>query len=152
MSKKLFNIATYLILCIGFTGCSNKMEELTPDMMDGAYHDGAPRLIIHGTVSNTGDETLPGIYVSVFGVREANEPDILWYNYAITDSLGKYTIIRYRGRETPVEVTVVATDSTDVYQEQVLFVPVKYDYYTLYTGEQQNYNGYVNADFTLEAK
>ena len=108
---------------------------------------GLPRMIISGKVTNTSSEPLEGIYVAVFGVREPEEKDIITYNYAITDTAGQYTIIRYRGRELPTEVTVVATDSTGVYQEQVIFAPVTYDKEYRYSNEP--YNAFVNADFVL---
>ena len=108
---------------------------------------GLPRMIISGTVTNTSSKPLQGICVSVFGVREPNEKDIITYNYAITDTAGQYTIIRYRGREMPTEVTVVAMDSTGVYQEQILFAPITYD--TMYVYGNEPFNAFVKADFVL---
>ena len=139
MKKHLFTILT--LICICSIGCSIKeagMEPMSP---------GLPRMIISGTVTNTSSEPLQGIYVSVFGVREPNEKDIITYNYAITDTAGQYTIIRYRGREMPTEVTVVATDSTGVYQEQVIFAQITYD--TMYVYGNEPFNAFVKADFIL---
>ena len=139
MKKHLFIIVLTLI-CFSSVGCSKRdtYEPIPP---------GLPRMIISGKVTNTSSEPLEGIYVAVFGVREPDEKDIITYNYAITDTAGQYTIIRYRGRELPTEVTVVATDSTGVYQEQVIFAPVTYDIGYQYGYEQ--YNAFVNADFVL---
>ena len=139
MKKYLFIIVLTLI-CFSSVGCSKRdtYEPIPP---------GLPRMIISGTVTNTSSEPLEGIHVSVFGVREPDEIDIITYNYAITDTAGQYTIIRYRGREMPTEVTVVATDSTGVYQEQVIFAPVTYD--TEYRYGNEPYNAFVNADFVL---
>jgi len=139
MKKHLFIIVLTLI-CFSSVGCSKRdtYEPIPP---------GLPRMIISGTVTNTSSEPLEGIYVSVFGVREPDEKDIITYNYAITDTAGQYTIIRYRGRELPTEVTVVATDSTGVYQEQVIFAPVTYD--KEYRSGNEPYNAFVNADFVL---
>ena len=139
MKKHLFIIVLTLI-CFSSVGCSKRdtYEPIPP---------GLPRMIISGTVTNTSSEPLEGIYVSVFGVREPDEKDIITYNYAITDTAGQYTIIRYRGREMPTEVTVVATDSTGVYEEQVIFAPVTYDKEYRYSNEP--YNAFVNADFVL---
>lgn len=109
-----------------------------------------PRLVIRGMVHNEQGEALAGIYVSEISVREANEPDILSYNYAVTDTAGHYTIIRYRGRELPAEVTVVATDSTGVYREAVLFAPVLYDSMETRNGKEPH-NGFVTADFILQS-
>ncbi len=139
MKKHLFTILT--LICICYIGCSTKeagMEPMSP---------GLPRMIISGAVTNTSSEPLQGIYVSVFGVREPNEKDIITYNYAITDTAGQYTIIRYRGREIPTEVTVVATDSMGVYQEQILFAPITYD--TVYVYGNEPFNAFVKADFVL---
>lgn len=139
MKKHLFIIVLTLI-CFSSVGCSKRdtYEPIPP---------GLPRMIISGTVTNTSSEPLEGIYVSVFDVREPDEKDIITYNYAITDTAGQYTIIRYRGRELPTEVTVVATDSTGVYQEQVIFAPVTYD--KEYRSGNEPYNAFVNADFVL---
>ena len=139
MKKHLF-IIVLILICFSSVGCSkrNTYEPIPP---------GLPRMIISGTVTNTSSEPLEGIYVSVFGVREPDEKDIITYNYAITDTAGQYTIIRYRGRELPTEVTVVATDSTGVYQEQVIFAPVTYD--KEYRSGNEPYNAFVNADFVL---
>ena len=139
MKKHLFIILLTLI-CFSSVGCS-KRDTYEPIPL------GLPRMIISGKVTNTSSEPLPGIYVAVFGVREPEEKDIITYNYAITDTAGQYTIIRYRGREMPTEVTVVATDSTGVYQEQVIFAPVTYDKEYRYSNEP--YNAFVNADFVL---
>ena len=114
----------------------------------------APRMIISGHVTNSVHEPLPGIYVSVPSVREPNERDILSYNYAITDNAGQYTIIRYRGRELPTEVTVVATDSTGLYSSQYIFAPVTYDSIQTYLSVEPYraitpFNAYVEADFVL---
>lgn len=108
----------------------------------------SPRLIVRGKVTNTADEPLQGIYVSIFDVREAMEPDILTYNYAITDSVGKYAIIRYRGRECPTVITVVATDSTGIYEEQLVSVSVTYDSIQTSSGKLPH-NAFVTADFIL---
>lgn len=113
------------------------------------FDSGVPRLIITGTVTNTESEPLENIYVAVYGVREENEKDILTYNYAITDSDGQYTIIRYRGRELPAEVTIVATDSTETYVSQTLFATFTYDQDTLSNGTIEPFNGYATADFQL---
>ena len=139
MKKHLFIIVLTLI-CFSFVGCSQRdtYEPIPP---------GLPRMIISGTVTNTSSEPLQGIHVAVFGVREPEEKDIITYNYAITDTAGQYTIIRYRGREMPTEVTVVATDSTGVYQEQILFAPISYD--TAYVYGNELFNAFVNADFVL---
>ena len=131
------------VLGLVLTGCAKS------DSIDPAFaNSGAPRMVILGNVTNTSHQVLSGIYVSVPGVREPGERDALSYNYAITDSAGQYTIIRYRGRELPTEVTVVATDSTGKYREQYIFAPVTYDSIPTYTGRTP-YNAYVKADFVL---
>lgn len=108
----------------------------------------SPRLIVRGKVTNAADEPLQGIYVSIFDVREATEPDILTYNYAITGLVGKYSIIRYRGRECPTVITVVATDSTGIYEEQLVTAPVTYDYIQTSSGKMPH-DAFVTADFVL---
>lgn len=142
------NLSIRLLLTIipfVLIGCMSKEGypvEYDPDSL------GMPRLVVSGTVVDTANTPLPDIYVSIFGVREPGETDIITYNYAVTDSVGQYTIIRYRGRELPMEVTVVATDSTGVYQQQLLFAPVTYD--TIQTNNGNiPYNAYVTADFVL---
>ena len=145
--NRTFLIGLLTVAGIVFSGCSNnnRADKPEPDA------PGAPRLVVSGHVTNTANEPLLGIAVSVFGVREAQETDILSYNYALTDSAGQYTIIRYRGRELPVEVTVVATDSAGLYAEQTRICQVSYD--SIQTGYTPNtkspYNGFVTADFIL---
>ena len=146
MNRYIF-IVLSLALAIGFAGCAvNGYTDNRPYPSNGS-----PRLVVSGHVTDTANQPLPGIAVSVFGVREAQEPDILSYNYALTDSAGRYTIVRYRGRELPVEVTVVATDSAGLYQEQSRICQVSYD--SIQTGYSSSskspYNAFVTADFVL---
>lgn len=132
-------------------GCSKKesVDDLisaSPDEWE--YNPGLPRLIVSGSVSNTDGQALEGIYVAVYGVRERNEMPLISYNYAVTDTAGQYTIIRYRGREMPMEVSLVATDSTGVYKEQTVYAPVRYD--TIFSPKgKEPYNAFVTADFIL---
>lgn len=145
MIKKINILFALLPVIFFFSACSPASDISGPD-----NYLGAPRLIVEGKVSNTSGEALPGIYVSIYGVREANEKDILFYNYAVTDTAGQYTIIRYRGREQPAEVTVVATDSTGIYQEQTIFAPVVYrKEWSYITNSEVPYDGIVTADFVL---
>ena len=131
-------------------GCSKKesVDNLTASPDAWEYNPGLPRLIVSGSVSNTDGQALEGIYVAVYGVREHNEKPLISYNYAITDTAGQYTIIRYRGREMPMEVSLVATDSTGVYKEQTVYAPVTYDTIRTAKGEEP-YNAFVTADFIL---
>lgn len=161
MRKNLF-ILFLIALCSGFAGCKADSPSdgktdveggawiVNPDGTESAgyYTSASPRLIVSGTVTNTASQPLSGIYVALPGVREPGEPDILTYNYSITDSLGQYTIIRYRGREVPEEITVVATDSTGLYPEQYIFAPVTYDY-ALVKNKKIPYNGYATVNFEL---
>ena len=158
MRKNLY-ILFLIALCSGFAGCAkseaadplggnNGWWITNPGTESGYYSSASPRLIVQGTVTNTADQPLGGIYVALPSVREPNEPDILTYNYSITDSLGKYTIIRYRGREVPMEITVVATDSTGLYPEQYIFAPVTYDT-ALVQNQKIPYNGYATVNFEL---
>jgi len=148
MKRNLYILFLLTAFCTAFIGCSLK-EGIDP--IYPPFDDAGPRLVISGTVTDTAGRGLPGISVAVYGVREANEPDILSYNCAVTDSVGRYMIIRYRGREMPVEVSVVATDPLDIYEEQVLFVPVTYDFVQdpLHQSEEVPYNGFVTADFVM---
>lgn len=140
--RKYIHFIVLLIACGLLAGCSMKYD---PSVRFNA----SPRLIINGLVTNTSGDPLEGIYVAVLNVREENEPDILTYNYSVTDSVGQYTIIRYRGREYPAEITVVATDSTGTYPEQYRFAPVTYD--TIYDGRgvKTPFNGYATINFKL---
>lgn len=140
--RKYIHFIVLVIACGLLAGCSMKYD---PSVRFNA----SPRLIINGLVTNTAGDPLEGIYVAVLNVREENEPDILTYNYSITDSVGQYTIIRYRGREYPAEITVVATDSTGTYPEQYRFAPVTYD--TIYDdrGVKTPFNGYATINFKL---
>lgn len=147
MKTKRYMYGLLTILFPALIGCSAE----TPGgwgLEDWNNQNGSPRLVVKGKVTNIVGEPLQGIAVSVFGVREPDEPDVLSYNYALTNSAGNYTIVRYRGRELPTEVTVVATDSTGIYEEQLLFATVTYDSIQTPSGKQP-YNAFVNADFSL---
>lgn len=87
---------------------------------DPLAYTNAERLIVKGCVTNEAAQPLQGIRVDVYGVREAKEPDLVNYNYAITDSAGNYTIVRYMGREMPNEVTVEAIDPQNIYKPQAI--------------------------------
>lgn len=120
-------------------GCMSKNDMADPP----TAFEGAPRLVIHGSVADDEDHALEGIHVAVYGVRDENEKDVSGYNYALTDTAGEYTIIRYRGREMPSSITVVATDLNDVYSAQDEDFEVRYDSVG---------NGFVTADFVLKAQ
>jgi len=123
-------------LMFGLAGCS-KVPENPPDISNGLS---IPRIFVRGHVSNESGEPLGGICVAIYGVRKEQEPDIETYNYAFTDVEGDYEIVRDRGREKPVEMTVVATDSTGYYKQKVQFVAIEYD---------AEGHGSVTADFVL---
>ena len=123
-------------LMFNLFGCS-KGSDIPPDISNGLS---IPRIFVRGHVSNETGESLGGIFVAIYGVRRAQEPDIETYNYAITDVDGDYEIVRDCNREKPVEVTVVATDSTGYYKQQVQFVTIEYS--------EDGY-GSVIADFVL---
>lgn len=145
IARALCSLLSALVLA----SCSMSAVAPTDEDASTGISEGSPRLIIRGTVSDTVNQPLQGIYVAVYGVREETEKDILTYNYAFTDSAGHYTIIRYRGRLLPTELTVVATDSAGIYAEQVLFAPITYDSIRTNDGISAPFNGYVTADFLL---
>lgn len=145
--RKNICILFLIAFCGIFAGCAENYDN-SQDIYNPDYTSASPRLIVNGTVTNTADQPLSGIYIALPSVREPNEPEILTYNYSVTDSLGRYTIIRYRGREVPTEITVVATDSTGLYPEQYIFAPVTYD--SAYIGKDKiPYNGYATVNFKL---
>ena len=150
MKREHYIYGLLIVLASVLIGCS-KYDAIPPGYPNDGWSDfgGTPRLVVKGTVTNTADEPLQGMYVAIYGVREEGEPDVLSYNYARTDSVGRYTIVRYRGREIPAEVTVVATDSAGIYQEQIRFATVSSDSIDTRTGKQP-YNAFVTADFVLE--
>ena len=127
-----------LMTLIG-NGCMSNNDMAYPPTV----FEGAPRLVIHGSVADDEDHALEGIHVAVYGVRDENEKYLSGYNYALTDTAGEYSIIRYRGREMPSSITVVATDLNDVYSAQDADFEVRYDSVG---------NGFVTADFVLKAQ
>ena len=167
--KKNIGILILSLVLIGFwTGCK-KSSNLIPPSSSGSqgpsasdpdpYEDVAPRMVVSGTVTNEDGEALEGIYIVLDGIREPDEPDIAFYNYAWTDSIGKYTIIRYRGRECPDEVTVIAIDPENIYKEQVQNCSVTYNMGEHddwdpedWESEKAEYDAFVFADFILEKK
>ena len=146
----IISLSVVLSLCISCRNKGDSAEIDDPSWYNEADASGLPRLVISGQINNTNHEALSGIYVSVFGVRQEMETNIITYNYAVSDSLGQYLIIRYRGRELPAEVTLVATDSTGLYQEQLRVCEIIYDsVFIEREGRNIPYNGYVTADFVL---
>ena len=118
MKRYYVHILAVLFGCM-LTGCAKNAGDLPggADWLSGNL----PRLIVSGCVTDEAAQPLQGIRIDIYGVREETEPDILSYNYALTDSAGMYIICRYLGREVPAEVTIVATDPQDQYSEQTLF-------------------------------
>ena len=117
MKRYSIYILAALFGCM-LAGCA-KSE--SPEGGDAWLGANVPRLVVSGCVINESAEPLQGIRIDIYGVREETEPDVLSYNYALTDSAGMYIICRYLGREIPAEVTIVATDPHDQYNEQTLF-------------------------------
>ena len=135
-THSLFIISLCLLVGVSFSSC------MTADVY---YTDiETARLVVSGMVTYADGSKASGIRVSIYGVREETEADMNTYNYAITDTAGEYTIIRYRGRECPKEVVVVASDPTNVYAEQTIFAPIHYDHLN-----GKEHNGYATADFLL---
>lgn len=144
MRKNQYILFLLLVCLSALSACSSS------DHID--FNDpqsGAARLVILGSVSNTSGEALSGIQVSVDDIRQPQETDMFTYNYAITDSTGHYTIIRYRGRELPTQLTVTATDPAQHYAAQTQIVPIRYDSISINQQDKQPYNGYAEADFIL---
>jgi hypothetical protein len=116
-THSLLIISLCLLVGVSFSSCT------TPNV---DYADIATaRLVVSGVVTYADGSKANGIKVSIYGVRAETEfADMNTYNYAITDQKGEYTIIRYRGRECPTEVVVVASDPNNVYAEQTIFAPI----------------------------
>lgn len=137
----------FIFLCLASTlivSCSvknwgdhNSMEDI-PDV---------PRLIIRGLVSDSAStEPLSAIRVSIAGMEEQTA---LGYNYAFTDTTGRYIISRYLGRAIPDSLVLVASDTTGVYeaQEQKL---IREEHYFLDDLKQSGLN--LTVDFVLKKK
>lgn len=140
-THSLLIISLCLLVGVSFSSCT------TPDV---DYADIATaRLVVSGVVTYADGSKANGIKVSIYGVRAETEfADMNTYNYAITDQKGEYTIIRYRGRECPTEVVVVASDPTNVYAEQTLFAPITYNS----SPTQDKFNGFATANFVMHKK
>lgn len=141
-THSLFIISLCLLMGVSFSSCSS-----TPDVY---YTDiETARLVVSGVVTYADGSKASGIKVSIYGVRAETEfADMNTYNYAITDKKGEYTIIRYRGRECPTEVVVVASDPNNVYAEQTIFASITYD--STPTGDK--FNGFATANFVMHKK
>lgn len=140
-THSLFIISLCLLVGVSFSSCN------TPDV---DYTDiETARLVVSGVVTYADGSKASGIKVSIYGVRAETEfADMNTYNYAITDQKGEYTIIRYRGRECPTEVVVVASDPNNVYAEQTIFAPITYDS----SPTQDKFNGFATANFVMHKK
>ena len=131
------------------TACKGKTSGEVVDPICGTGEgNAAPQLTIKGQVADSNGIPLENIKVALYGVREETERDIYAYNYALTDSLGRYYIVRYRGNNCPQEVTLVVSDLAAIYKEQTILVPVKYDSIVC-NSILKPYNGFVTADFVL---
>ena len=150
--KKHTVILSLTALCaLLFVGCAAGPKEWEGGnimLYDDRYY--GQHLIAKGQVTNEQGEPLEGIRVAIYGVREETEKDLLTYNYNLTDSTGQYTIVRYAGRDTLTEVTLVATDTTNVYAEQTIFAPVVYEQDETMRGYKTN--AMVTADFVLQSR
>lgn len=136
-THSLFIISLCLLVGVSFSSCFT-------DSVDYADIETA-RLVVSGVVTYADGSKANGIKVSIYGVRAETEfADMNTYNYAITDTKGEYTIIRYRGHEYPREVTVVVSDPNNVYLEQTIIAPIHYDHLN-----GKEHNGYATADFLL---
>ena len=140
-THSLLIISLCLLVGVSFSSCT------TPNV---DYADIATaRLVVSGVVTYADGSKANGIKVSIYGVRAETEfADMNTYNYAITDQKGEYTIIRYRGRECPTEVVVVASDPTNVYAEQTIFAPITYNS----SPTQDKFNGFATANFVMHKK
>ena len=140
-THSLFIISLCLLVGVSFSSCF-------PTNVDYADIETA-RLVVSGVVTYADGSKASGIKVSIYGVRAETEfADMNTYNYAITDQKGEYTIIRYRGRECPKEVVVVASDPNNVYAEQTIFAPITYDS----SPTQDKFNGFATANFVMHKK
>ena len=140
-THSLFIISLCLLMGVSFSSCTTN---------DVNYTDiETARLVVSGVVTYADGSKANGIKVSIYGVRAETEfTDMNTYNYAITDQKGEYTIIRYRGRECPTEVVVVASDPNNVYAEQTIFAPITYDS----SPTQDKFNGFATANFVMHKK
>ena len=140
-THSLFIISLCLLMGVSFSSCTRA---------DVDYADTeTARLVVSGVVTYADGSKASGIRVSIYGVRAETEfADMNTYNYAITDQKGEYTIIRYRGRECPTEVVVVASDPNNVYAEQTIFAPITYDS----TPMEDKFNGFATANFVMHKK
>ena len=140
-THSLFIISLCLLMGVSFSSC-------VATSVDYADIETA-RLVVSGVVTYADGSKANGIKVSIYGVRAETEfADMNTYNYAITNQKGEYTIIRYRGRECPTEVVVVASDPTNVYAEQTIFAPITYDS----SPTQDKFNGFATANFVMHKK
>ncbi len=140
-THSLFIISLCLLMGVSFSSCMGT---------DADYTDiETARLVVSGVVTYADGSKASGIKVSIYGVRAETEfADMNTYNYAITDKKGEYTIIRYRGRECPTEVVVVASDPNNIYAEQTIFAPITYD--STPTGDK--FNGFATANFIMQKR
>lgn len=147
MKKHLLTPWLLCLIAFAFFGCAANRSD-NPNAFGPDEPDGLPRMVISGVVRNTLNEPLGGIRIDL----ETKDPQpAASYNYALTDSKGAYTIIRYRGHEQPDSVTLYASDPAGMYLPQQLSAPVTYD--SAYLASQHAkvpYNAFVNADFILE--
>ena len=87
-THSLFIISLCLLVGVSFSSCDiNNVDHADIE---------TARLVVSGVVTYADGSKANGIKVSIYGVRAETEfADMNTYNYAITDTKGEYTIIRY---------------------------------------------------------
>ena len=139
-THSLFIISLCLLVGVSFSSCTD----------NGGYADiETARLVVSGVVTYADGSKASGIKVSIYGVRAETEfADMNTYHSATTAHQGEYPIMRYRGRECPTELVVVASDPNNVYAEQTIFAPITYDS----SPTQDKFNGFATANFVMYKK
>ena len=156
---RLFLLATFCGTLLAMTGCMQNGQEPT----EGDEPPAPDFLIVTGTVTDMDGVPLPSIhmFVDTTTIEKYNDRSIIWWwdmMERYTDKEGCFELYyEYGGNEFeptawPSELTVVAVDTTGVYETQsnVLPVETKPRYKDAWMGI---YDGRVeNADFVLKIK
>lgn len=150
MKRNLFGIvATIFALSVVFTGCENKP----------IVHPAPPHLSVVGTITDAEDRPLESVQVTIF------LPEVFRLDYydqetyiCYTDTNGQYNsgtlycMAIEMDSSWPEEITVSAKDTSGVYEEQTITVPIE-SYARYQDGSWKSYiDAKAQADFVLQKK
>ena len=172
MKTKIFNCLIVALCAVLFGTCHPNEPE--------HRQTGGPSMIIGGTITNEEGEPIDSIYVNVDTAACDFSYDLWWqeavcwagtwwatalgidgatwnWNFPYSDKKGRYSLqfvfhlgIKLPYEDWPTKLTLTATDSTGVYENQSQTFPV--DVHLYYPDDSTEVYGIIKADFVMKKK